>query len=343
MKVHFIQFNVLIVLTIMLNACSEPVTYAPVKVVNEALPPDNGYVPQTLPGNTEGFANKQKNSQVNEQKTKPDRVHSLKQTVIPALKPKAPTVSGIKNDTLTEQSSAKTAIPKEKPIAKTDVVKKITNPAKVLTGSQNQKTTLSKSENTNLKPRLSDTIHPPKELENTEKNTQKNSKKLYKSIGNVNYPDKSTKKHAKTLDKLEISGNNNKISIFSSDNNKILKLNFQWPLRGRISRSFSQTDNKGIEITGKKGQTVHAAEAGKAVYCGHGLAGLGNLAIIKHNDVYLSAYANNSKLIVKEGQHVGKGQIIGQLGQRGFNKAALHFEIRKNGKPINPLAVLPQN
>jgi lipoprotein NlpD len=123
----------------------------------------------------------------------------------------------------------------------------------------------------------------------------------------------------------------------------VLKLNFQWPLQGIIVRNFLQTDRKGIDIKGKSGQAVHAAEAGKAVYCGIELAGLGNLAIIKHDETYLSAYANNSTLTIKEGQQVEKGQTIGQVGSTGLKKALLHFEIRKHGKPINPLIVLPKH
>ena len=123
----------------------------------------------------------------------------------------------------------------------------------------------------------------------------------------------------------------------------MLKLNFQWPLQGKIYKTFPQTDNKGIEIAGKGGQSVQAAEAGKAVYCGNGMTGFGNLAIIKHNETYLSAYANNSKLMIKEGQRVTKGQTIGQIGSSRFKKAALHFEIRKNGKPVNPLTLLPKH
>ncbi|MGZ8186574.1 MAG: peptidoglycan DD-metalloendopeptidase family protein [Methylobacter sp.] len=132
-----------------------------------------------------------------------------------------------------------------------------------------------------------------------------------------------------------------KKSIISTDNQKVLKLSFQWPIKGKILKNFSESDNKGIDISGKIGQTVYAAEAGKVVYSGQGLISLGNLVIIKHNELYLSAYANNSRLLVAEGQNVVKGQDIAQVGEAVYKKASLHFEIRKNGKSVNPLALLP--
>lgn len=133
-----------------------------------------------------------------------------------------------------------------------------------------------------------------------------------------------------------------KKSIISIDKENMLKLNFQWPIKGKVLKSFSEVDNKGINIAGKIGQDVGAAEAGKVVYSGQGLIGYGNLLIIKHNDLYLSAYANNSRLLVAEGYTVEKGEVIAKVGQAGSNKASLHFEIRKNGKPVNPLNLLPE-
>ncbi|WP_340123325.1 peptidoglycan DD-metalloendopeptidase family protein [Methylobacter svalbardensis] len=127
-----------------------------------------------------------------------------------------------------------------------------------------------------------------------------------------------------------------KKSVISIDNRNMLKLNFQWPIKGKVLKYFSPAYNKGIDIAGKTGQDVSAAEAGKVVYSGQGLIGYGNLLIIKHNDLYLSAYANNSQLLVTEGHTVGKGEVIAKAGQ-----ASLHFEIRKNGKPVNPLNFLP--
>ena len=121
----------------------------------------------------------------------------------------------------------------------------------------------------------------------------------------------------------------------------MLKLAWQWPIRGRLVKSFSQTGNKGIDISGKIGQSIKAAANGKVVYRGHGLIGYGNLLIIKHNYLYLSAYANNRRLLVKEGQDIKKGQVIAEMGLGKGKKAALHFEIRKNGKSVNPLNYLP--
>lgn len=142
----------------------------------------------------------------------------------------------------------------------------------------------------------------------------------------------------------EKNGSNlQKKSVISIDNGNMLKLNFQWPIKGKVLKFFSQADNKGIDIAGEMGQDVSAAEAGKVVYSGQGLIGYGNLLIIKHNDLYLSAYANNSRLLVAEGYAVEKGEVIAKVGQAGSNKTSLHFEIRKNGKPVNPINFLPGN
>ena len=131
-------------------------------------------------------------------------------------------------------------------------------------------------------------------------------------------------------------------SIDSIDNKKMLDLSFGWPIKGRVLKKFSLTRHKGIDIAGKQGQLVKAAEAGKVVYCGQGLIGFGNLIIIKHNDDYLSAYANNSSLLVNEGQNIKKGQIIAKVGNVGIKRTSLHFQIRKNGKAVNPLQLLPK-
>jgi len=121
-------------------------------------------------------------------------------------------------------------------------------------------------------------------------------------------------------------------------------LNWRWPTNGKVisTYSISTAGRKGINIAGKSGQDIVAAAAGKVVYSGNGLPRYGNLLIIKHNDVYLSAYAHNKSLLVKEGQYVKSGQKIATLGSSGAQQNQLHFEIRRNGKPIDPLRFLPK-
>jgi lipoprotein NlpD len=131
-------------------------------------------------------------------------------------------------------------------------------------------------------------------------------------------------------------------AIVSIDHKKMVELSFGWPIKGRILKRFSPSNNKGIDIAGKKGQSVKATETGQVVYGGQGLFGFGKLLIIKHNDDYLSAYANASRLLVKEGQCVDKGQYIAEVGDVGIKRTSLHFEIRKNGKPVNPFILLPK-
>ncbi len=119
---------------------------------------------------------------------------------------------------------------------------------------------------------------------------------------------------------------------------------WRWPTQGKILELYSSKEpgNKGIDIAGKAGQTIVAAATGKVVYGGNGLPRYGNLLIIKHNETYLSAYAHNQILLVKEGQQVVAGQKIALLGKTGTQRNKLHFEIRYNGRPINPLPLLPK-
>lgn len=111
-----------------------------------------------------------------------------------------------------------------------------------------------------------------------------------------------------------------------------------WPAKGKIINSFS-TLNKGINIAGRRGESIHAAAAGTVVYSGDGLRGYGNLVILKHDSLYLSAYAHNKINFVKEGDKVKQGQVIGQMGETGTDKVMLHFEIRRAGRPINPITL----
>ena len=116
-----------------------------------------------------------------------------------------------------------------------------------------------------------------------------------------------------------------------------------WPASGRIIGQFSDSGaNKGIDIAAKVGDPVLAAGPGRVVYSGQGLRGYGRLIIIKHNNTYLSAYAHNSSLLVKEGQIVSRGQRIAEAGNSDSDVPKLHFEIRRQGKPIDPLKFLPE-
>ncbi|WP_215781082.1 peptidoglycan DD-metalloendopeptidase family protein [Paludibacterium sp. B53371] len=112
-----------------------------------------------------------------------------------------------------------------------------------------------------------------------------------------------------------------------------------WPVNGKLLRGFSD-NNKGIDLGGRMGQAVLAAGDGKVVYSGNGLRGYGKLIIIKHNKTFLSAYAHNSQLLVKEGQAVKKGQKIAEMGNTDADQVKLHFEIRKFGKPVDPTQYL---
>lgn len=118
-----------------------------------------------------------------------------------------------------------------------------------------------------------------------------------------------------------------------------------WPAKGKLLAGFQSNSglNKGIDIKGNLEQPVVAAAAGKIVYSGDGLRGYGKLVIVKHNEKYLSAYAHNHRLLVKEGAFVKQGQKIAEMGSTGTDAVKLHFEIRYDGKPVNPLKYLPKN
>ena len=116
-------------------------------------------------------------------------------------------------------------------------------------------------------------------------------------------------------------------------------IRLSWPAKGKVTGEFNET-NKGIDIAGKVGEPVLAAADGKVVYAGNSLRGYGNLVIVKHDNTYLTAYAHNSKLLVKEGDSVRKGQKIAEMGDTDTNAPKLHFELRVNGKPVNPTPYL---
>lgn len=171
-------------------------------------------------------------------------------------------------------------------------------------------------------------LKPPKKVSSAKvKKPQKtNNKKATKnSQPRSTTQSKKTKRSVKTVSKKPVAVHR-----------------WLWPTRGRVIRGFSKKESgkKGIAISGRSGQRVIASAAGKVVYSGEGLLRYGKLIIIKHNNTYLSAYAHNRRLLVKEGSLVKQGQPIAELGRSGTDRNMLHFEIRKNGKPINPLYFL---
>jgi lipoprotein NlpD len=116
---------------------------------------------------------------------------------------------------------------------------------------------------------------------------------------------------------------------------------FAWPVRGPLLGTFNDSTNKGVNIGGAAGEPVKASADGRVVYAGNGLRGYGNLIIIKHDATYLTAYAHNRALMVKEGDAVTKGQKIAEMGNSDSDRVMLHFEVRRLGKPVDPLKYLP--
>jgi len=120
------------------------------------------------------------------------------------------------------------------------------------------------------------------------------------------------------------------------------ELNFVWPAQGSVIAGFDEAKNKGVSIAGRVGDPVVAAADGRVVYAGAGLRGYGNLIILKHNNTYLTAYAHNQALMVREDQAVRQGQKIAEMGSSDTDRVKLHFEVRRQGKPVDPLNHLPR-
>lgn len=116
---------------------------------------------------------------------------------------------------------------------------------------------------------------------------------------------------------------------------------WQWPAAGKVLEAFDEARNKGIDIAGNEGDPVVAAADGDVVYVGSALRGYGNLVIVKHNEEFISAYAHNRQVLVKQGQAVKRGQRIAEFGRSDADRTKLHFEIRRQGKPVDPLRYLP--
>jgi len=170
-------------------------------------------------------------------------------------------------------------------------------------------------------------IQPPK------KTKQSNPSAKKSSTSNKKTTSRATKKTSSSTAKKS-----------TSSKTKWSKVSWQWPTKGKVVGTFSarESGKKGLDIAGKKGQPVYAASGGQVVYSGSGLRGYGNLVIIKHNDTYFSAYAHNHRLYVKEQQKVNKGQHIADMGNSEAQRAMLHFEVRRNGKPVDPKRYLPK-
>lgn len=118
-------------------------------------------------------------------------------------------------------------------------------------------------------------------------------------------------------------------------------LHWLWPAAGKVIGTFNGSTTKGIAIAGRRGQPVLASAAGKVIHSGTGIRGLGKFIVIKHNDAFLSVYAHNSQLLVKEGDAVARGQKIAEMGDSDADQVKLHFEIRRFGKPVDPARLLP--
>lgn len=178
-------------------------------------------------------------------------------------------------------------------------------------------------------------LYPPYHLKIGEKLKLKANKKQIKSIGYNKKAKKITQSRTKTRKWLS--------KINRTNGFKSVKYWF-WPTRGKIVKRYSPIKgSKGIDIAGRAGQAIRAAASGRIAYSGSGLRGYGKLLIIKHNSEFLSAYAHNRKLLVKEGAWVKAGQRIAEMGKSGTHNVILHFELRKAGKPVNPLSYLKRH
>ncbi len=148
----------------------------------------------------------------------------------------------------------------------------------------------------------------------------------------------------KTADSSKIgSTGTNKKNSPKQTTKPMSKIVWRWPTRGKLVKLNTPTSKKGVDIAGRAGQKINAAAGGDVVYSGSGLLGYGKLIIIKHNETFLSAYAHNEKLYTKEGDKVKAGQQIATMGLGNKGRPILHFEIRKDGTPVNPLQHLPKN
>lgn len=143
-----------------------------------------------------------------------------------------------------------------------------------------------------------------------------------------------------TLVELQKGGANN-VAVKVSEPVVVDNIIWAWPAEGKVAVHFDDKKSKGVDFLGKAGQNVYAAAAGTVMYAGSGIRGYGNLVIIKHSNNFLSAYAHNQSILVKEKQVITKGQKIAEMGNSDSDVVKLHFEIRQQGKPVDPMKFLP--
>lgn len=173
------------------------------------------------------------------------------------------------------------------------------------------------------------------------KTSSKNQNKYSKNTLKKGVDSKKNQAYGENVSKKK--GNKNTTVAKQSFSKKLR--GWQWPSDGKVISYFStrHQGNKGIDIIGNKGDLIKSAADGSVVYAGNALRGYGNLVIIKHNDDYLSAYAHNDELLVKENQQIKIGQVIAKMGSTDAKRVMLHFEVRFRGKSVNPLKYLPKN
>lgn len=161
------------------------------------------------------------------------------------------------------------------------------------------------------------------------------------------YPSKSNSKPSAAAAKTAVARQENKTknqTVVKSKSQVWKAPQWRWPVKGPLLSAFQGNNalNKGIDLGGKLGEPVLAAADGQVVYSGNGLRGYGKLLIVKHNETFLSAYAHNDRLLVKEGDTVKAGQRIADMGSSGTDRVKLHFEIRRDGTPVDPIKFLPR-
>lgn len=246
-----------------------------------------------------------------------------------------------------------------KPVTKVSTPVKVVNkpkqPTKALTSPNSNKTATTAYHNTNkstAKSTPSKSVTPSNTSKKTVTATQKSTGKPIQTKGQQKEPKKASyvvksDEHVKKTSK-PLASKSTKEYAGPSQTTKPTRVegpvsSWVWPTQGKVIKEFSYSDtgNKGIDIKGKRGQRVVAAANGRVVYAGSALRGYGKLIIIRHNDDYLSAYAHNSSLLVKEQQAIRAGQHIADMGNTGTTDTRLHFEIRYRGKSVDPRKFLP--